>query len=91
MYEISTMKENKILTVILLCLLVTIFTGCSKKGTCEACGKKAVLYRFTTTTGVLGINQTKTTKLCEDCLDDAIRAIDVDGMGLTTYTYEEIK
>lgn len=84
-------KNKKILAIIVTALLMLSITGCAKKGACEACGKKAVLYRFTTTSSLLGFSESNTSKLCSDCLDEAIKAIDEDGMGLTTYTYEEIK
>ena len=84
-------KIKKTLAFMVIMLLMLVTSGCAKKGICEECGKKAVLYRFTTTTGMLGVNDTNTSKLCADCLDEAISEIDSDGLGLTTYTYEEIK
>ena len=85
------MKNKKMVFLTLVMLVLLVFSGCTKKGTCEKCGKKAVLYRFTTTSGLLGVSDTNTSKICEECMDEEIRAIDNDGLGLTTYTYEEIK
>ena len=84
-------KRFKLLTVVIAMLLMVSISGCAKKGICESCGKKAVLYRFTTTSGLLGIESSNTLKLFEDCMDEAIRTIDNEGLGLTTYTYEKIE
>ena len=85
------MKNKKIVCLALVLLLLLVLTGCAKKGICEKCGRKAVLYRFTTTSGLLGVNDTNTTKLCEECMDEEIEAIDNEGLGITTYTFEKIK
>lgn len=83
------LKAKKIISIALIMLMMLCVAGCAKKGKCDACGKNAVLYRFTTTAGILGIEQSNTSKLCSDCLDDAIKAADADP--LTTYTYEKIE
>ncbi len=84
-------RAKKVLIIAATVFLMFGVTGCAKKGTCEACGKRAVLYRFTATSSLLGLSDNYSSKLCSDCLDKAIKAVDEEGMGLTTYTYEEIK
>ncbi|MCR5237576.1 MAG: hypothetical protein K6E34_10295 [Lachnospiraceae bacterium] len=84
------MKKLKKSAVLVLAVLLMLGTsGCAKKGICESCGKKAVLYRFTMTASFLGFGESETYKLCEDCMDEIIKGIDEDGMGLTSYSYEK--
>ncbi len=84
------MKRPKLTYIFAIFLILMLgITGCAKKGICDACGKKAVLYKFTTTASLLGFEQSNTSNLCSDCLDDAIKAAESDP--LTTFTYEKIE
>ncbi len=84
-------KKWRFVAVTMVMLLVLSLAGCEKKGVCEWCGNKTVLYRFTETSSLLGIKETKTFKLCEECMDEEISRIDSEDFGLTTYTHEKIE
>lgn len=82
-----------IVTVITVGIVAVSFTGCTNqlKGTCEACGKTAPLYKFTATASIMGYSDSSSYNLCKDCCDKAKDAIASDGLGITTYTCEPIK
>ena len=89
------MKNIKkvIVTVIAAVSVGAMLTGCSNqlKGTCEACGKTAPLYEFTTTASLMGYSSSASYKLCKSCCDEAIKAVDSEGMGITSYTCNPIE
>ena len=85
--------KKAIVTVIAAVSVAATFTGCSKqlKGTCEACGKTAPLYEFSTTASLMGYSSSATYKLCKSCCDEAIKSVESEGMGITSYTCNPIE
>ena len=84
-------KSKRVIAIAFAVVLMMATAGCgAKKGTCEACGKTAVLYRFTATASLLGYSESTSADICKDCLEDAKKAADEQGLGITSYTYEKI-
>ena len=85
--------KKAIVTVITAAAVAASFTGCSNqvKGTCEACGRTAPLFEFSTTASLMGYSNSSSAKLCKSCCDEAIAAVESDGWGITSYTCNPIE